>query len=52
MLVEEAVDLALYAVIPGPTGAHNWHPMAFNPDTGLVYIPVNEIPFFTTKPAT
>ena len=35
-LVEEAVDLALYAVVPGPTGAHNWHPMAFNPDTGLV----------------
>ena len=48
-LVEEAVDLALYAVVPGPTGAHNWHPMAFNPDTGLVYIPVNEIPFFYDK---
>ena len=26
-------------VVPGPTGAHNWPPMAFNPDTGLVYIP-------------
>jgi quinohemoprotein ethanol dehydrogenase len=25
--------------IPGPTGAHNWHSMSFNPDTGLVYIP-------------
>lgn len=49
VLVEEAVDLALYAVVPGPTGAHNWHPMAFNPDTGLVYIPVNEIPFFYDK---
>jgi len=24
---------------PIPTGAHNWHPMAYNPDTGLVYIP-------------
>ena len=23
--------------------------MAFNPDTGLVYIPVNEIPFFYDK---
>jgi quinohemoprotein ethanol dehydrogenase len=49
VLIEEAVDLALDAVVPGPTGAHNWHPMAFNPDTGLVYIPVNEIPFFYDK---
>jgi len=24
---------------PGPRGAHNWHPMSFNPETGLVYIP-------------
>jgi quinohemoprotein ethanol dehydrogenase len=24
---------------PGPIGAHNWHPMAFNPKDGLVYIP-------------
>jgi PQQ-dependent dehydrogenase (methanol/ethanol family) len=27
--------------IPGPGGAHNWHPMAFSPDEGLVYIPVS-----------
>jgi quinohemoprotein ethanol dehydrogenase len=26
--------------IPGPVGAHNWQPMAFNPQTGLVYVPV------------
>lgn len=26
--------------IPGPVGAHNWQPMAFDPETGLVYIPV------------
>ncbi|HUB86084.1 MAG TPA: PQQ-dependent dehydrogenase, methanol/ethanol family, partial [Rhizomicrobium sp.] len=26
--------------MPGPVGAHNWQPMAFNPETGLVYIPV------------
>ena len=26
-------------LIPGPSGAHNWHPMSFSPDTGLVYIP-------------
>jgi alcohol dehydrogenase (cytochrome c)/quinohemoprotein ethanol dehydrogenase len=25
--------------MPGPSGAHSWHPMAFNPMTGLVYIP-------------
>ncbi|MEE4360445.1 MAG: PQQ-dependent dehydrogenase, methanol/ethanol family [Pseudomonadales bacterium] len=29
---------------PGPLGAHNWHPMAFSPDTGLAYIPAQEIP--------
>jgi len=26
-------------IVPAPFGAHNWHPMAFNPKTGLVYIP-------------
>jgi quinohemoprotein ethanol dehydrogenase len=26
-------------VFPGSQGAHNWPPMSFNPDTGLVYIP-------------
>jgi quinohemoprotein ethanol dehydrogenase len=31
---------------PAPIGAHNWQSMSFNPKTGLVYIPVNEIPFF------
>lgn len=29
---------------PGPLGAHNWHPMAFNPEEGLAYIPAQEIP--------
>ena len=27
---------------PGPGGAHNWHPMSFNPATGLVYVPAVE----------
>ncbi len=27
---------------PGPEGGHNWQPMAFNPETGLVYFPVQE----------
>jgi quinohemoprotein ethanol dehydrogenase len=31
-------------VIPGPLGAHNWHPMSFNPQTGLVYLPAHNIP--------
>ncbi len=30
---------------PGPGGAHNWHPMSFNPGTGLVYIPAIESSF-------
>ena len=38
---KEAVE-----VKPSPHGAHNWHPMAFNPDAGLVYIPTHEIPYF------
>ncbi|NNC73691.1 MAG: PQQ-dependent dehydrogenase, methanol/ethanol family, partial [Sphingomonadaceae bacterium] len=27
-----------FAAVPGPLGAHNWQPMAFNPLSGLVYI--------------
>jgi quinohemoprotein ethanol dehydrogenase len=34
-----------FIAAPGPSGAHNWQPMAFSPLTGLVYIPVNEIAF-------
>ncbi|MGB0954493.1 MAG: PQQ-dependent dehydrogenase, methanol/ethanol family [Panacagrimonas sp.] len=26
-------------IIPAPFGAHNWQPMSYNPETGLVYIP-------------
>src|SRR5690606_31905286 len=29
-------------VFPSSQGGHNWQPMAFNPQTGLVYIPTNE----------
>jgi quinohemoprotein ethanol dehydrogenase len=29
-------------VRPAPFGAHNWQPMAWNPDSGLVYIPAME----------
>ena len=29
-------------VFPTQAGAHNWQPMAFNPQTGLVYIPARD----------
>jgi alcohol dehydrogenase (cytochrome c)/quinohemoprotein ethanol dehydrogenase len=32
-------------VVPGPAGAHSWQPMAFSPDTGLVYIPSQDAGF-------
>ncbi len=35
-------------VKPGPLGAHNWQPMAFNPKTGLVYIPAQQVPIHYT----
>jgi quinohemoprotein ethanol dehydrogenase len=43
-------DTANYAkqpqlTFPSPYGGHNWQPMAFNPQTGLVYIPAQEVPF-------
>jgi len=31
-------------LLPGALGAHSWQAMAFNPTTGLVYIPAQEIP--------
>jgi len=30
-----------FHVVPSAGGAHSWHPMAFNPQTGLMYIPTN-----------
>lgn len=33
---------APYLQFPGPLGGHNWHPMSYNPQTGLVYIPAQE----------
>jgi len=30
---------------PSPHGAHNWQPSSFNPVTGLVYIPEQEVGF-------
>lgn len=42
--IKEARSDEAYDSIPGPAGAHNWHPMSFNPQTGLVYIPAQGIP--------
>ena len=37
-------------VWPSPFGIHNWHAMSYNPNTGLAYIPVMELPgLFTDK---
>ncbi|MBS0612881.1 MAG: PQQ-dependent dehydrogenase, methanol/ethanol family [Proteobacteria bacterium] len=33
-------------VFPGPAGGHNWQPMSYDPQTGLVYIPAQEAPAF------
>ena len=37
-------------VVPGPLGAHSWQPMSFDPMTGLVYIPVNDVGFKYKSP--
>jgi quinohemoprotein ethanol dehydrogenase len=34
-----------YVVVPGPGGAHSWHPSAYDPRSGLVYIPAEEVGF-------
>ena len=36
--------LAAKKIVPGAGGAHNWQPMTFSPDTGLVYIPAKQHP--------
>ncbi len=44
----EAPDARLFdgkkPVLPSMGGGHNWPPMSFNPDTGLVYIPTMNFP--------
>jgi len=41
-------------IYPGPIGAHNWAPMSFNPQTGLMYIPTTFLnsSTYTVNPAT
>lgn len=43
-IAEATYKSGAYEAIPGPNGAHNWHPMSYNPTTGLVYIPAQNIP--------
>jgi PQQ-dependent dehydrogenase (methanol/ethanol family) len=35
---------APFVMMPTGFGGHNWHPMAYSPDTGLVYIPAQDLP--------
>ncbi len=32
-----------FLALPSALGAHNWHPMSYNPSTGLVYIPAQKV---------
>ncbi len=49
---EARYEGATSVVRPGPLGAHNWHPMSYSPETGLVYIPVQELALdYTSDPA-
>jgi len=34
-----------WLAFPNPLGAHNWHPMSYNPNSHIVYIPAQEVPF-------
>jgi len=52
MEVAEARGDKPFDSMPGPYGAHNWHPMSFNPQTGLVYIPAQNIPLRVVEEKT
>ena len=44
----EKIDLGDYEtslklIFPGALGGHNWMPMSYSPETGLVYIPAQEL---------
>jgi PQQ-dependent dehydrogenase (methanol/ethanol family) len=38
-------------VHPNPDGGHNWHPMSFSPQTGLVYLPMQDMAIDYAQPA-
>jgi quinohemoprotein ethanol dehydrogenase len=39
---DDEIGVSIY---PTGGGAHNWSPMSYNPNTGLVYIPASYMPF-------
>lgn len=41
---------APFLITPSYLGGHNWHPMSYNPNTGLVYIPVLDFPANYAQP--
>jgi PQQ-dependent dehydrogenase (methanol/ethanol family) len=41
---------APFTLFPSYLGGHNWHPMSYSPQTGLVYIPVLDIPAVYAQP--
>ncbi|MEL6186706.1 MAG: PQQ-dependent dehydrogenase, methanol/ethanol family [Myxococcota bacterium] len=44
-------DGKVFETIPSAYGAHNWHPMSYNPQTGLVYLPAQHVPLTVTDDA-
>ncbi len=38
----------VFETIPSAFGAHNWHPMSYNPKTGLIYLPAQHVPLTVT----
>jgi len=46
--VPEARGDKPFDAIPDPHGATNWHPMSYNPQTGLVYLPAQGVPLNLT----
>jgi len=48
--VAGAADVKGSIVSPSPNGAHNWHPMAFSPSTGFVYLPAKSSSQFLHAP--
>ncbi len=38
-----------FLILPSPFGGHNWHPMAYNPSSRLVYVPAQDIPYLLAQ---
>ncbi len=47
---EARYEKAPWDLAPGVQGGHSWHPNAFSPDTGLMYIPAWEAYFTMAAP--